>query len=352
MQIIILIATTIGAGIFSLPYIFYNSGWLTNLIYFILLGIFLSIIHYLYSKIILKFKNNKSLLELTKNNLHPFFYILAFISIIFGLILTLLVYIILGGKFLNIILPNISFNLSVLIFWLFSSISFLMVKFLNRYETIGTLLIILIIIFVFLENPKISNSIQLINLSKLFLPFGPILFSLTAWTAIIPMLKQNKFKEIKLKIFILGTIIIILLYLMFILGIINSSIVITEDAISGLNWTYYKLSILALLGIFAIWTSYLPIGLEIKNSLSNIFSNKTSILIVFFTPIILFNFLIQDFLKAISLTGGIFLALQYILILILIKNNLNLNQFQKILIDFINIIFLGVIIYEFYYFIK
>lgn len=351
ISLIILIGTTIGAGIFSLPYVFYQSGWFINLIYFLFLGIFLTLIHYLYSKIIIKFPNYKGFLELIKNNFHPLFYPLAFLSIIVGLILTLLVYIILGGKFLNIILPNLSFNSAVLIFWLFSSISFLMPKFFNRYEILGTLFIVFIIILVFLNNPKINYSIQSINLSNLFLPFGPILFSLTGWTAIRPMLKQNNFKQIPLKIFILSMAIIIMLYLMFILGIINASRIITEEAISGLNWPYYKLTLLSLLGIFAIWTSYLPIGIEIKNSLSNISSSKISNLIVVASPIILFSFLLQDFLKTINLAGGIFLALQYIFILILIKKNLNLNKTQKLFFDFLKFIFLGIIIYEIYFFI-
>ncbi|MCS6789132.1 MAG: hypothetical protein NZ484_01010 [Patescibacteria group bacterium] len=351
MPSIILIATTIGAGIFSLPYIFYKSGWIINIIYFTFLGTFLTIIHYLYSKIILKIKNYRSFLEINKQNLSPIFYAIAFIAIVFGLTLTLLIYIILGGKFLNIIFPNLNFNLTVLIFWFLCSISFLSIKFLNSYEAIGTFFIIFIIFFIFLNNPKINYDILPINFSELFLPFGPILFSLAGWTAIYPMLKQNNFQKIKIETFGISTLIIVLLYLIFILGILNSSKNISEDALSGLNWTYHKLIILALLGLFAIWTSYLPIGLELKNSLDELFSSKISNLIVFFMPIILFGLDLKDFIKTINLTGGIFLSLQYIFILILIKKLLNLKNYQHILINFLMLIFLGAIIYEIYFFI-
>ncbi|MGB9609046.1 MAG: hypothetical protein ACPL3E_01580, partial [Minisyncoccia bacterium] len=189
------------------------------------------------------------------------------------------------------------------------------------------------------------------NFKQIFLPFGPILFSLAGWTAVFPMLQQNNFKKLNLKIFIFGTLIVILLYLLFILGILKSSVFISEDAISGLNWPYLKLALLALLGIFAIWTSYLPIGLEIKNSLSLFFSSKTNNLIVVFLPIILFSFGLQNFLKTISLTGGLFLSLQYFFILILERKILNLNWIIQIFIKILEFVFLMAAVYEIYFYI-
>lgn len=350
MDVIILIATTIGAGIFSLPYIFYTAGWLMNLIYFLFLGFFLIFTHYLYSLILLKTKGRGGLLELIKENLNPKLYTLAFISIILGLILTLLIYLILGGKFLNIIFPTLNFNFAVLIFWLISSLSLIFGKFLNRFEALGAFFIIFIILFVFFSNNLNHLSIQILNLNQIFLPFGPLLFALAGWTAILPMLKQNNFQKINLQKFILGTTIIIILYLLFILGIINSAQTITEDSLSGLNWPYFKLVILALLGLFAIWTSYLPIGLEIKNSLSLLFSSLTNNIIVIFLPIILFAFGLQDFLKTISLAGGVFLALQYLFILILENKILNLNLINKLLIKILEIVFLLACFYEIYFY--
>jgi amino acid permease len=351
MDIIILIATTIGAGIFSLPYIFYNAGWLINLIYFLFLGFFLVFIHYLYSLTLLKTQGRGGLLELIKENLNLKLYPFAFILIILGLILTLLIYLILGGKFLNIIFPSLNFNLTVLIFWLISSVSLIFGKFFNRFETLGAFFIIFIILFVFFSNGNLNNlNIPAINLNQVFLPFGPLLFALAGWTAIFPMLKQNNFQKIHFKKFILGTAIIIVLYLLFILGIINASPIITEDALSGLNWPYFKLVILALLGLFAIWTSYLPIGLEIKNSLSLFFSSLTNNIIIIFSPIILFYFGLQSFLKTINLAGGVFLALQYLFILILENKVLNLNLINKLFIKILKIIFLLACFYEIYFY--
>jgi len=346
---IILAATTIGAGMFGLPYIFYKSGFLIGFFYLFIFGFLMILIHYLYAEIILK-SNEDSLLEIIQKKLNSKFYFFAFLSITIGLIFTLLVYLILAGQFLNIIFPNISFNLVVFIFWIFTSISLIFEKFFNRFEILGTFLMSLIILFIFIQG-EASFSIKNIpayDLNNLFLPFGIILFSLAGWTAVSPMLKYNNYKN-NLKPFILGTILVILLYLLFILGILNSTTNITIDALSGLNWSYFKLVLIALLGIFVIWTSYLPIGLEIKKSFSKHLPSWLNILIIIFTPIILFILGLQNFLKVISLVGGVFLSLQYFFILILERKLLEIRPALKILIRILEIIFILACVYEIYF---
>ena len=346
---IILTATTIGAGMFGLPYVFYKSGFLIGLFYLFVFGILMIVIHYLYGEVILK-SNENSLLEIIQKKLNPKFYFLAFLSIVVGLIFTLLVYLILSGQFLNIIFPNISFNLAVFIFWVFASVSLIFEKFLNRFEVLGTIFMAFIILFIFIQsgaNFSIKN-ISAYNLESLFLPFGVVLFSLAGWTAVLPMLKYNNYKN-NLKSFILGTALVVLLYLLFVFGILNSTQNITPDALSGLNWPYFKLALIASLGLFAIWTSYLPIGLEIKKSFEKHLPLWLNILIVIFAPIVLFILGFQSFLKAISLAGGVFLALQYLFILILERKLLDLHLTFKILIRILEIIFILACVYEIYF---
>lgn len=348
---IILIATTIGAGVFGMPYVFYKAGWVINLIYFLGLSIFMLTIHYLYAKTIFQTKDI-SLLESVQENLGRKYFWLAFISIIFGLIFTLLVYLILAGKFLKLIFPEVDFNLAVLIFWIWASSSLVWGKFLSRYEVIGTFLMIAIILFVFLSGAASLSfkNISAYNLDFIFLPFGVILFSFAGWTAVGPMVRYQKDYKINLKPFLLATVVVAILYLLFILGIVNSTNIITEDSVSGLiYWSYWKIILIALFGLFAVWTSYLPIALEIKNSFSKKLSPFLSLVLIIFLPIILFGLGFQSFLEVISLAGGLFLALQYFLILLLIRNVLNLKPIQKSLIKFLEFIFVLAAIYEIYF---
>jgi amino acid permease len=346
---IILAATTIGAGMFGLPYIFYKSGFLVGFFYIFIFGFLMILTHYLYAEVILK-SNEDSLLEIIQKKLNFKLYFFAFLSITIGLIFTLLVYLILAGQFLNIIFPNISFNLAVFIFWIFASVSLIFEKFFNRFEVLGTFLMTLIILFIFIQSgPSFSvKNIPAYNLNNLFLPFGVILFSLAGWTAVLPMLKYNNYKN-DLKSFVFGTILVIILYLFFIFGILNSAQNIAPDALSGLNWSYFKLALIASLGLFAIWTSYLPIGLEIKKSFSKHLPLWLNILIFIFSPIFLFVLGFQNFLKAISLAGGVFLSLQYLFILILERKLLGLHPILKILIRILEIIFILACVYEIYF---
>ncbi len=347
---LILVAITIGAGMFALPYVFYNSGWLIGFFYFLILGVFLIFVHYFYSEVI--FKTNKfNLLELISENFSNFFKIIAFIIIFFGLILTLVIYLILGGNFLKIIFNNLNYNIAVLIFWLICSTSLIKRSFLKTYEIWGALLMILIISILFLFSlPQSNLNLKLFDFKEFFLPFGPVLFALTGWTAIAPMIKINPSKnEIKNAI-ILGAILIIFFYLLFIFGILNLSKDVKPDALSGVILNQKWLIIfLALLGILAIWTSYLSIAIEIEKTIEKYISFKAAFLIMVFVPFFIFLLGAKNFLTVLSFTGGVFLAGQYLLMLLLIRKILEVNIFLKILIKILELIFISAIIYEIYF---
>jgi APA family basic amino acid/polyamine antiporter len=351
---LILIATTIGAGMFALPYVFYNSGWAAILIYFFILGALMIFIHYFYAQVLLK-NNQSNLLQLIYEKSSSTQKFLAFIVIWLGLILTLVAYLILGGNFLKIIFNNLGENLAVLIFWLICSISLIKRNFFASYESLGTFFMFLIIavLFIFSLKVNLTNfSIPIFNLNQLFLPFGATLFSFAGWTGINSMKNyinnKNEFK----KAIILGTIIVILLYALFILSIFKLSFKITPDALSGLSLSNKLIiNFLAILGLFAIWTSYLPIFMEALKSLENKLSFKTSFFILMFLPLVFFSFGAKSFLGLISFTGGVFLSGQYIFILNLIRKTLITKKIFQILIIFLNLLFLGAIFYEIYFFI-
>ena len=129
---------------------------------------------------------------------------------------------------------------------------------------------------------------------------------------------------------------------------------ITEDTLSGLtNWPRWKLNLLGLLGLFAIWTSYLPIALEIKNSIEKDlrWSRIASLALVVFVPLVLIAVGFNNFSAVIGLVGGVFLAFQYLFIIWVSKKVLVLSWPKRILANLLILVFLLVAFYEVYYFV-
>lgn len=342
---------------FGLPYVFHKAGWFVLFLYFIVLGLAVFFIHVLYLKTLRKLSAQNNLLGLTRIYLGENKLWIAFLSIIGGLILTLVVYLILANQFINLIFPGTSKILGIFYFWLVSSLPlFFNLRRFVSVELLGGILMGSIILFIYFSSGSFFDfGNAALNFKNLFLPFGVVLFSLAGWTAISPIYEwQKRYSFSAFLPLLFGTIIVVLLYLAFVAGIFGSAETITPDSVSGLlNWPKWKTTMLGALGLFAIWTSYLPIGFEIKHSLERdlgwkkVFSSAT----VLFLPLILVAVGLDNFLDAVGLAGGIFLSLQYFFIVLIVKKVLVFEGIKKLFLDFIAGLFLLASAYEIYYFI-
>ncbi|MBI4085233.1 MAG: hypothetical protein HY432_01865 [Candidatus Liptonbacteria bacterium] len=349
-------ATTIGAGMFSLPYIFHESGWLTGVFYLIVLSTVTIFVHRLYWLALEKANNGSSLLGLVREHLGKYAFYASSVSVIAGLFLILLIYLILSESFARLVLPSASANYGAVLFWVAASIPLLFkLPRVVGAEFLGTVLMFLIVFLIFLTGQTGFSGIPVVSIDNILLPFGAILFSLTGWTAIEPMFrweKKNGDPNYMPKL-IWGTFVSAIIYFLFVLGILGSADFVSPDALSGLSsWPLWKIQLLGLLGIFAMWTSYVPIILEIKNELKEdlhlppLFSYAAAL----FLPLILFFSGFFNFLGAISLVGGVFLVLQYIFIILVSKKILTLSGSTKFFSDLLILVFLAAAVYEIYYF--
>lgn len=346
----LVVATTVGAGMFALPYVFEAGNTSLGLLYLIILCFVISRIHASYWRVLQSQGGTGNLLALAREKLGRFGYWISLVSVVGGLLLTLVVYLILGTQFLKAIVPSANDSMLLLIFWLISSLPFfLSSKRFLALELVGTFVLVGIILFVFFASEPASRAANTPESPDFFLPFAPLLFALAGWTAVEPALRFSKesvggFKAGKPldrelgaerlaaggfqkpsagasarppASLALGTGISALLYLLFVGGIVSSAANITPDTISGLtNWSQNRLALLSILGLFAIWTSYIPIGLEIKNSLhaGMGWRKSASAACVILAPPMLVLAGLSNFLTAIGLAGGVFLSLQYLTI--------------------------------------
>lgn len=359
-----LVGTIIGVGFFSLPYIASKIGFFTMIVYFLVLGGLVVLVHLFFAELSLKTPDFKRLPGFAKIYLGSWGEKIAITSAVLGMFGSLLAYLIVGGEFLaNLFIPFMggSYFLYTIIYFLFGAILiFFGIKAIAKIEFWGMTLFFVILAILFLKGGGFINFQNLINkpagfsFNNLFLPYGPILFSLWG-AALIPETEEmlGGDKKMLKKTILIAVIIPLIVYILFtflILGITGPNT--TETALTGLK-SYLGEGVLVfgfIFGIIATFTSFIAMGLTLKECLRYDFkiAKNFSWLIVCFVPLALFLAGIKNFISLISFIGGVMLGIDGILILLM---------YQKIakkafLVYPLILIFVGGIVYEMVQFAK
>ena len=362
----LMVGHIIGVGIFSLPFIAVKVGIITMLFYFVVLSIVVILFELLYGEVVLRTKKKHRLPGYAEKYLGPWAKNLALFSDGLGSIGSILAYIIVGGSFLGSILIPIFGGTSFLYVLIFFSIGtfliYIGIKSIAKTELILLIFFIFVLSLVFYKGfPIIDiNNLFIFNFKYLFLPYGAILFSLVG-SSIIPEVKElliYKDKNLK-KVIILATLIsafVSLLFTFLILGITGSET--TPEAITGLknHLTNGVIVLTLIFGILATFTSFLTVGLTFKKILWYDFKlNKHfSWFIACFLPLFLYLLGFNDFIKIISLSGGVLLAISAILMILIyfkaktkgdVEPSYTINL-PKIFIYFLVLFFIVGAIYE------
>lgn len=361
----VMAATTVGAGIFSLPYIFMRAGLVAGAFYLVVLSCIVISVHFLYWEVLKKTGGDLRLLGLAQKYLGTGWYAVSFAAIIVGLLLTLVAYLILGSGFLSLIFPGLSHAQGVAIFWLLSvaPLFFLERRFAGL-ELTGIWFMVAAVAFVFIKgftnDAGSFASLPFVVPENFFLPFGAVLFSLAGWTAIEPLFDEEKKSHVSplvaAKSLAIGTCVATILYAAFVSGILGSASYVTPDTVSGLSasgWSSWAIGIIGILGIFAIWTSFLPVSIEIRNSLERDcrWRRGVGLLVVACVPILLLAAGLNNFLGVLSLAGGVFVSIQYFVILLVGLKVLKPVGAAKAGFILSSVIFAFAAVYEIYYFI-
>ncbi len=287
--IAVLSGTTIGVGLFALPYVTLKVGFWVILGYFLVLGTLVILTHLFFGELTLKTPDYKRLPGFAKIYLGNRGQILAYVSTILGIFGALLAYLIIGGEFLTGLLSPI-FGGSVLIYTFFyfaagAALIYFGIKAIGKVELWGLVLFFVILFLIFFQGAPFIDVENLfignwkLGAGNLFLPYGVILFSLWG-AALIPEVEEMlapapKFgagtgagqKRALKWIILISTLIPIIVYLFFIyliLGITGPKT--TESALTGLRDVLGdKIASLALLfGILTTFTSFITLGLTLK----------------------------------------------------------------------------------------
>ncbi|MEK7135051.1 MAG: aromatic amino acid transport family protein, partial [Patescibacteria group bacterium] len=234
-----LVGTTIGAGIFSLPYVFAKAGFFIGLAEFLVLVFIVLLVQQILGEITLRTKGHKRLIGLASNYLGQPWEALVTVLVLLGGIGVLLIYIIFGGKFLSLITGQDIFWSSVtfFIFWFLAVLT--RPKTFGKTEFYVSSLVIFIIILISIFNFRYINfdNFRGFDIKSTLLPYGVILFAMTGYTVIPKMEDLLGAEKHKLKKAIkYGTLIPAIVYLVFVFIILGVSGPLTSsDAILGFS---------------------------------------------------------------------------------------------------------------------
>src|SRR6056297_2834300 len=328
----ILIGTTVGGGIFGLPYVIAKAGLITSFFYFLVLGASVMLVTLFFGEIILSTEEDHRLVGYAKKYLGKKGEVIITLSTVLGMVGALLAYVIIGGNFLKIVLPSIGLSATHLSFLFWLVLSFFVyrgIKLIAPAELAMNIClgVILILVFGFAMPHIEAQNFQVINWSNVFMPFGVILFALVGWTALpeISELFQSEEDHDNYKqIIILGMGIVVLLYFLFSAAVVGvSGTETTQEAFQGLmpflGGNVVRLG--ASLGVLAVAASFLVLSLYLKDTFKYDFDvvSWKAFLITTVPPIVLFALGMDSFIEVLGFTGTIIGALEGSAIVLIFK---------------------------------
>jgi tyrosine-specific transport protein len=364
--------------VLAIPYSLSKSGFIAGALDIIVLGIAVLFLNLYLGEIVLRNKKKHQLTGYAQKYLGKNGKRLMAFTMMFTVYGALTAYMMGIGKSASallgmqnsfITLLNFSFNTDIgfgILFFIFaSSLIWLGISGIEESEFVMTsvLVFVMIVISLIAFGGFNLNNVIAFNPSKIFLPYGVVLFALAGAIAIPESGEELKNKRNLKKVIIIGTLVPIFLYLIFSLSVIGlCGTQTSEIAVSCLSSRFggYMNILGNIFAIFAMATSFLALGLGLKEMYGYDYkmSNLKSWALTCLLPLAIFlilSFLINNdkFFKVINLTGGIAMTLQGILIVLMFNKAKKLGDRKpeysikknKIILSMIIIIFLAGMIY-------
>jgi amino acid permease len=318
----IVFGTTVGAGIFALPYIFSRAGLIPALSLLFVFSLIVSFCHILYLRIVAEHSHRASFLSLLREAFGRGGELFGIFAIVGGLFLTLCAYVLLAASFFRFLWPAVDFPVLVCAAMAFLAFPlFFRLRATITMQLFGNIFMVVFVALFFLQNGLSGLSrLPLFGDAPWVSVLAPFLFALAGWTAVEPVFDSSKRvpSGTLSRGMTVGTIASAIFYLLFVLAVAGVSGIIAEDTISGaFSWQFWQWAGMAVFGLFAIWTSYIPTALQIETILSR------DLKIPFWVgragvvagPLLVVALGLSSFVAAVGIVGGIFLSAEYLAIL-------------------------------------
>ena len=321
-----LAGSIIGAGIFSLPFVFNKFGLLFGFISLFIFAFIYALIYFIYADIVLRTEGEHRFVGYSKIYLgKPGFWMAIFIGLV-QLLLVLTVYLILAPSFTQLIFGG-SHVIHLLFFWLVGS---LMTLFNTRkiawfeFFIVSGIFSIIFLVFLFGIKGFDISLVQNFNFSMNSLGvLGVVVFALSGVMVVPEVVAYFRESTSPLKFLkrslLLGSFLPALAYIVFVLGILGFSKNVSIDAVSGLAGyaPEWLLILLGLLGFLSLASSYVLVSLNTRHIFEYDFSLPAGLsrYLVMFIPLAFYFLGINGLTEVIAFTGSIFIPLEIILLI-------------------------------------
>jgi tyrosine-specific transport protein len=316
-----LVGTIVGAGVLGIPYVVAKTGFLYGFLLMVGLGAALIFLNLFAGEVVLRTKEQFQLTGYAGKYLGKWGKGFMTFSMVFSIYGALTAYLIGEGATLYAIFNWGSPLLFTLLFFILTFI--IVYKGIKATGTVELILISLLVIIVALIgalsfNLIDGNNFKTFDITKIFLPYGVILFAFTGLAA-IPELQEvlGKQKKLLKKSIIIGSLIPIILYVFFtfvvmgIVGLDQFELLEPNQRIATVALSIYAhpvLGVLAnILAVLAMFTSYLTLSIALMGMYSYDYgiSRKRGLLMTVFLPLLIASFGLTTFITVIGITGAV-----------------------------------------------
>ena len=310
-----LTGTIIGAGVLGIPYVMAKAGFLTGLLVLLLLGAVMVVLNLCIGEVTLRTKGRHQLTGYAGIYLGQRGKRLMTLAMMISSYGALMAYIIGEGKSLAEIFGGNPWMWSIVFFVLASLIIF------KGMEAVGmSELVLSIIKFVALFTTLLllgfsqffdPASLMQIDLTKIFVPYGVILFAFLGAIAIPAMREElsSHLKDLK-KCILIGTLIPIAAYALFGLAVVGVTGRFTTEVANlgvGLLMGFFPLAIISVFAVLSMATGFIAIGNGLREMFWHDYKFKpiNALLLTLSVPVLLILFGVHSFINILGITGAI-----------------------------------------------
>jgi tyrosine-specific transport protein len=324
-----LIGTTIGVGVFGVPYALSKIGLFWGALYFVVLGGIQLLQHLFYAEAAIACPDKLRLPGLVERYLGKRAKHVAGVSMTFGYWASILAYLIVGGTFLHVLLSPLLGGevFTYQIIWL-CVVALVVRGGLNLVSKIGFAttsgVIIAMVTIIALGLPHMRSAAFLPPaVPDFILPYGVILFSLGALPAILEMEDVLKGKHGYYRTAIItGTLTAAALTAAFgfvIWGVTGPST--TPDGVAGLRLALGNgvTTLTAVFGLLATMTACFSVSINLQNTIRYDYKVRKTVawLMTFGVPFGIFLWGAKNFVAVISFSGAVFGGITAVLVALL-----------------------------------
>jgi tyrosine-specific transport protein len=320
--VFLLTGSTIGAGIFGIPYVTAKSGYLVGLFWLIILSALALVTNLAYAVVIKKLEARKDMqiVGLSHTLLGGWGKVSALIIVMIGHWGAILAYIIGSGKFTALLVgkPHLEGWFSIIIFSLIALGIWFRMRFvaaLDGWLTLGKFVVVALIAVAGAKMISLTNIFHVpvdLSYGQFFMPIGVIFGALSGYAVIPEMFQLTKSHDRRGGIFyktvLVGTIIPIILYILFQFIVVSISGEKTSDeAILGLV-PYLDIGIIKLgaaFGVMSMVSAFLTLAFVVKDTFLIDFKLPAfrAWFLAIFPPFLFYMAGVNNFIMVLDVTG-------------------------------------------------